>query len=269
MINYTQRLTLLMRDIVARVEPLSFIDPQSFLVFARFGRAGAEGAYATCHCLCLPEADPGYYYWCDPVSGVMTRRSEWFVPKTPRVTVGKRRLDYLISFALPRFCDQRLEHSRKRAFYPGDESWVAKLDTVVHELFHIDPNRTGIRRLARDDGRQSTRCHSPEFFTHVAELVQLYLASRPDPATYEFLRSDFATLRRTHGRIVGTAFRTYPSYPQVYLERLAVQPEGPNASIVTLPSHSQRPMYTDADLDLREFSERGSRRIVLPQQVAA
>ena len=54
MINYTERLTLLMQDIVTRVEPLSFIDPASFLVFARFGRSGAEGAYATCHCLCLP-----------------------------------------------------------------------------------------------------------------------------------------------------------------------------------------------------------------------
>ena len=51
MINYTERLRLLMQDIVARVEPLSFIDPASFMVFARFGRTGAEGAYATCHCL--------------------------------------------------------------------------------------------------------------------------------------------------------------------------------------------------------------------------
>src|SRR4029453_18506135 len=72
MINYTERLALLMQDIVTRVAPLSFIDPASFLVFARFGRSGAEGAYATCHCLCLPQAEPGYYFWRDQASGEIT-----------------------------------------------------------------------------------------------------------------------------------------------------------------------------------------------------
>ena len=37
MINYTERLTLLMQDIVARVPTLSFIDIADVLVFARFG----------------------------------------------------------------------------------------------------------------------------------------------------------------------------------------------------------------------------------------
>jgi len=47
MINYTERLTLLMQDIVARVPTLSFIDPADVLVFARAGRSTAEGAFAT------------------------------------------------------------------------------------------------------------------------------------------------------------------------------------------------------------------------------
>ena len=54
MINYTERLTLLMQDIVARVPTLSFIDVADMLVFARSGRSNAEGAFATCHCLTLP-----------------------------------------------------------------------------------------------------------------------------------------------------------------------------------------------------------------------
>ena len=29
---------------------------------------------------------------------------------------------------------------------------MAKLDTVVHELYHIDPDEPGIRRVARADG---------------------------------------------------------------------------------------------------------------------
>jgi hypothetical protein len=268
MINYTERLSLLMRDIVARVEPLSFIDPARLLVFARHGRSGAQGAYATCHCLCLPPAEPGYYFWRDRASGEITRRSEWFVARTPEVTLGAQRLDYLISFTLPRFCDQRLEHSRKRVHYPGAPQWAAKLDTVLHELFHIDPNRAGLRQLSRDDGRQSHRCHSPAFFTHVAQLVRMYLATKPDPGVYDFLTDDFAGLIAKHGRVVGTTFRNFPSYPQIYLERLSDQSlaldAGADASVVPLRKPSQPPVYGEADLDLREFHSCGARRLAVP-----
>ena len=86
MINYTDRLTLLMRDIVSRVPTLSFIDPDDVLLFARAGRTDAEGAFATCHCLSLPPSEPGYYFWRDRDTGRITRRSEWFVTKSPTVT---------------------------------------------------------------------------------------------------------------------------------------------------------------------------------------
>ena len=78
MINYTERLTLLMDDIVTRVPTLSFIDIADVLVFARAGRSNAEGAFATCHCLTLPPSEPGYYFWRDRATKVITRRSEWF-----------------------------------------------------------------------------------------------------------------------------------------------------------------------------------------------
>jgi len=77
MINYTERLMLLMQDIVARVPTLSFIDPGDLLVFARAGRSTAEGAFATCHCLSLPASEPGYYFWRDRATHRITRRSEW------------------------------------------------------------------------------------------------------------------------------------------------------------------------------------------------
>src|SRR5437773_5448409 len=119
MINYTERLTLLMQDIVARVPTLSFINVADVLVFARSGRSNAEGAFATCHCLTLPASDPGYYFWRDRASGRITRRSEWFVTKSPTVTIGTRPIKYMLSFALPRFSDQSLDRSRKERFYPG------------------------------------------------------------------------------------------------------------------------------------------------------
>src|SRR5689334_12203883 len=223
MINYTERLTLLMQDVVSRVPTLSFIDMADVLVFARSGRSNAEGAFATCHCLSLPASEPGYYFWRDRTTHKLTRRSEWFVTKSPVVSVGGREIKYLVSFALPRFCDQSLDRSRKERFYPGAEPWVAKLDTVIHELYHIDPECKGIRRIEREDGTYSANCHGNRFFEQVAEMVDCYIASRPDPAIYDFLKLDFDATVASTGGIVGTTFRTFPSFPQRYIERLAEQ----------------------------------------------
>ncbi len=221
MINYTERLTLLMHDIVHRVPTLSFIDMADVLVFARAGRSNAEGAFATCHCLTLPPSEPGYYFWRDRSTHRITRRSEWFVTKSPTVYVGTRQVKYMISFALPRFCDQSLDRSRKERFYPGADPWVAKLDTVVHELYHIDPAFAGIRRIEKEDGTYSANCHGHQFFEQVAGMVHAYLKTRPSPDVYDFLCEDFTSLDLRHGGIVATSFRSFPSFPQRYIERLS------------------------------------------------
>ena len=274
MINYTERLTLLMHDVVTRVPALSFIDVADLLVFARPGRTEAEGAFATCHCLTLPASEPGYYFWRDRESGRITRRSEWFVTKSPSVTLGTRQVKYLISFALPRFCDQTLGRSRKERFYPGtDHAWMAKLDTVVHELYHIDPEQNGIRRIDRGDGTMSSHCHSPRFFEQVAGMVSEYLKSRPDPAVYDFLRHDFQSLEARHGGVVGTSFRTFPSYPQRFIERLAVQPayelDAKDIEIERLRPLLQPTRYTQDDLHVRQFLRDTSRRLVRKGQYRA
>lgn len=273
MINYTESLTMLMQDVVARVPTLSFIDVADVLVFARFGRSQAEGAFATCHSLSLPPSEPGYYFWRDRASGRITRRSEWFVTKSPVVTVGTRQMKYLMSFALPRFCDQSLDRSRKGRFYRNAEPWMAKLDTVVHELYHIDPDYMGIRRLEREDGTYSANCHSTRFFEQVSGMVQTYLDSKPDPQAYDFLRHDFATLESRYGGVVGTSFRTFPSFPQRYIERVAKQlPSESDAPLVKIeplrpvrhPTH-----YTEDDVHMRQFSQRVSRRLVRKGQFRA
>ena len=266
MINYTERLTLLMQDIVRRVPTLSFIDVADVLVFGRFGRSSADGAFATCHCLSLPASEPGYYFWRDRRSGRLTRRSEWFVTKSPVVSIGPRNLRYLISFALPRFCDQSLDRSRKERFYPGADPWIAKLDTVVHELFHIDPQMMGIRRIERGDGTYAANCHSQRFFQQVADMVHAYLASKPHPATYDFLQHDFATLEARHGGVTGTSFRTFPSFPQRYIERLAeqVRCDSDADKVMVEPLHvpQQPTRYTEDDLHTRQFLKRTSRKVV-------
>jgi len=265
MINYTECLTLLTQDIVSRVPTLSFIDPADVLVFARSGRSDADGAFATCHCLTLPPSEPGYYFWRDRTSGALTRRSEWFVTKSPIVTVGSRALSYMISFTLPRFCDQSLDRTRKERFYPGADSWLAKLDTVVHELYHIDPARNGIRRIERQDGTYSANCHGHQFFEQVADMVSTYIDSGPDPAVFDFLRHDFDTLDARYGGIVATTFRTFPSFPQRYIERTAAQPtcetDGRGVVIEPLRANQQPALYTEGDLRVRQFCKTTSRRL--------
>lgn len=261
MINYTERIALLMQDIVRKTPRLSFIDLKEVIVFGRHGRSDADGAFATCHCLTLPESDPGYYFWRDRKTGALTRRSEWFVTKSPEVRVGLTRVKYLISFVLPRFCDQSLERSRKAELYPGAPAWLAKLDTIVHELYHIDPNETGIRAVSRADGTHSPRSHGPLFYEDVAEMVQHYLASTPDPALYAFLQDDFAGLMAKHGGLVSTTFRNFPSFPQRYMEVVDMPSGDPLVRVEPLKVATQPVRYTEDDLHIRQFTESGARRL--------
>ena len=265
MINYTDRISLLMDDIVARVPTLSFIDMSKVLVFARAGRSEAEGAYATCHCVCLPASEPGYYFWRDRATGKLTRRSEWFVTKSPTVQIGASEIDYLVSFTLPRFCDQQLARSRKHVHYDGEPNWVGKLDTIIHELYHIDPEGPGIRRMERADGTYSANCHGQRFFEDVVAMVKQYLASKPDPAIYDFLQYGFGDLTDRFGGVVGTTFRSFPSYPQRYTEVLDPQPDAPadlacRIEPLKVPKVATR--FTEDDLVMRQFLPQTSRQLI-------
>ncbi|MEO8077380.1 MAG: hypothetical protein ABI818_13700 [Acidobacteriota bacterium] len=262
MINYTERIARLMHDVVIRTPRLSFIDLREVVVFGRFGRSEAEGAFATCHCLTLPESEPGYYFWRDRSTGQLTRRSEWFVTKSPEVRVGGTPIKYLISFVLPRFCDQSLDRSRKGDLYPaGTPGWVAKLDTIVHELYHIDPDESGIRRVAKSDGTHSPRSHGPLFYEEVAEMVQHYRQSDPDAALYDFLEQDFQGINARHGGLVATTFKNFPSFPQRYMEAVDLPAAEPSVRVEPLKPVTQPVLYSEDDLHIRHFSEAGARRL--------
>ena len=263
-INYTARLTLLMQDIIHSVPALSFIDLDRVLVFARPGRSSADGAYASCHSLGLPTSDPGYFFWRDRKTGVVTRRTEWFVTKSPKVIVDGTSMNYMISFALPRFTDQTLLRSRKRSLYPeGTPDWVAKLDTVVHELYHVDPEQNCLRRFTRPDGTESDALHSATYFEDVAALVQQYLAGNPDQHLLEFLKYDFEGLRTRYGTIAGAAFRSFPSYPRRYREAVEgpVLPADIQNALVERVLDASTKVFTERDLQLREFTGTTSRYI--------
>lgn len=261
MINYTERIARLMNDVVARTPRLSFIDLTKVIIFARFGRSDAEGAFATCHCLTLPESEPGYFFWKDRETGQLTRRSPWFVTKSPQVKLGATNINYLISFVLPRFSDQTMVGSRKADLYPQTDSWIAKLDTIVHELYHIDPTATGIRAIENADGSRSYKSHGPMFYENVAEMVQDYLATTPDPALYEFLKYDFSGLTEMYGGVLGTTFRNFPSFPQRYMETVDLPATDPCVRVEPLKIPSRPVIYTEQDLHVRQFTGDRSRRL--------
>jgi hypothetical protein len=245
-----------MCDVVTRVPALSFIDMADVLVFARFGRSSASGPIATCHCLTLPPSEPGYYFWRDRESGLITRRSEPFVMRSPVVTIADRPVKYLISIALPRFCDQSLEHSRKARFYRrAGDLWIAKLDTVIHELYHIAPGCEGIRRIDRGDGTFFAEYHGGRFLEEVAEMVGIYMDSHPDPLTYGFLRHPFDTLEARFDGILGLSFKPFPSFPQRYQAPLESNPgEHEFPDIPVAPSAvRKRTRFTEQHLTLRRF----------------
>ena len=261
MINYTERIALLMQDVVARTARLSYIDLKEVIVFGRFGRSDAEGAFATCHCLTLPESEPGYFFWRDRETGELTRRSPWFVTKSPQVRVGTTQIKYLISFVLPRFTDQTLVGSRKADLYRRTEPWIAKLDTIFHELYHIDPTQSGIRAVENADGSRSYRTHGPMFYEDVADMVHQYLATNPDASLFDFLKYDFAELTGRFGGVVATTFSNFPSFPQRYMEIIDLPTSEPRVKVEPLKTQTQPAIYTEDDLHVRQFTDASSRRL--------
>ena len=180
----------------------------------------------------------------------------------------------MISFALPRFCDQTLDRSRKEKLYPGADPWIAKLDTVVHELYHIDPELAGIRRIEKEDGTYSANCHGHQFFEQVSEMVHT-LSGQQSVAGHSTISCahDFATLNARHGGVVGSSFRTFPSFPQRYIERLVEQPpcesDAPGVKVEPLRAPQQPTRYTEDDLHVREFKSDTSRRLIRKGQFRA
>ncbi len=251
MMNYTTLLAHLMRDIVARVPALSFIDMGEVLVFARFGRVRTAGPLATCHCVALPPSEPGFYFWTERGTGAITRRSEPFVVRAPVVTLHGRPVSYLISFSLPRFCNQSLAVARKARFYRRSEDhWIAKLDTVIHELYHIDPQQGGFRRMRPD----AATYHGETFLGDVASMVQQYLDSGPDPLTYGFLRFSFEELEQRCGEVRATTFRSFPGFPRLYKDPWSGAVDNAFATVpVRRVVRAKRTRFTEADLSVRRF----------------
>jgi hypothetical protein len=94
---------------------------------------------------------------------------------------------YVIHFYVPRFIELNLSQ---------------KLDTIVHELYHISPLFNGdIRRFA---GRCSAHGASQKKYDQIIRgFVEHWLAQNPPPQVWDFLRLNYKELIATHGKLIG------------------------------------------------------------------
>jgi len=119
--------------------------------------------------------------------GRLRRRGKHASYQVQRYLVDGREMLYLVAFCLPRFLDQTF-----------DEKFV----TLFHELYHISPGFEG--DLRRHEGRNHLHTGSKrDYDRHMAHLAREYLATKPDPALFGFLRLNFAQLEHRHQRVVG------------------------------------------------------------------
>ncbi len=124
------------------------------------------------------------------------RRGRTWRVQTVRDTAGREML-YLLSFYLPRFCDQ---------------PYLEKLATVMHELWHIGPQFDG--DLRRHPGR--CYAHGPseaEYHGQMRVWAERWLSLAPAPELHHFLEQDFQQLRAAYGAVVGTRLRTPRLFP--------------------------------------------------------
>lgn len=164
-------------DVAARVPELAHVDMQRVGVgFSQARLRTRHGLYATL----TPLRFPGGRLHA------LRRGKRWAIQRL--YDTSGREMLYILSFYLPRFLDL---------------PFAQKLNTTLHELWHIGPAFDGdLRRFA---GRCYAHSHSRKSYDRQMDaLVERYLAANPPETLYDFLRADHRQLVALHGPVYGT-----------------------------------------------------------------
>jgi predicted metallopeptidase len=167
-------------DMVSRVPELGHIDLDRVVFgFIQTRKAVRHGLYASLTPLRFPGGG----------SETVRRGRTWRIQRV--VDESGREMLYLLNFYLPRFLDLGFRE---------------KLNTVIHELWHINPKFDGdLRRFA---GRCYAHSGSQKRYDAlVGRLVDHWLSQSPAEPLYSFLRHDFQALTQLHGKIIGRRVR--------------------------------------------------------------
>jgi len=178
--DFTLHVRRVCEDMAARLESLRHVDvARVAFSFSQTRKAVSHGRYASLTPL----------RFAGGASETVRRGRRW---RMPQVRDGDgREMLYILTFYLPRFLNMPLE---------------AKLETIVHELWHISPRFDGdIRRFGgrcyAHTGRQR------RYDAQASALARTWLSLGPPEPLYEFLRHDFQELVRRHGRVFGQRYR--------------------------------------------------------------
>jgi len=179
MINVTDCLFEVVSHIAANMDAFSHIDPNRVLIcYAQSRNKSRHGTYAKIFPTCFPGG-----------KRFIERGGRRYV--LPTITVESRSILYLLYFYYPRFQDLRFE---------------AKLLTLFHELYHISPKFDG--DLRRFPGKNYAHGRSrKEYDERLKVWVDAYLARYGDEPLLDFLRFNFAELRRRFGYVTGSTMR--------------------------------------------------------------
>lgn len=174
--DFTAHIRLVCADMVARLPELRHIDLSRVAIsFAQARKSHAHGMQAS---LTPLRFEGG--------ARTTVRRKQRYTIE--RVTsAGGIEMLYILSFYLPRFLNHSMEE---------------KIATIVHELWHINPDFNG--DLRRYDGR--CYAHGPSHEQYEAEVQQLadaWWSLGPAEPDFAFLRLNFSQLQRKHGRVYG------------------------------------------------------------------
>lgn len=174
--DFTHHIRYLCEDMARRVESLRHIDMDRIAIsFSQTRSPTKTGIYASLTPL----------RFAGGASHTVRRGRRWEIQKV--VGHNGSSMLYLLNFYLPRFLDLTFRE---------------KLDTVLHELWHVSPRFDGdLRRLG--DKKYAHGSSVKKYDAQVKKLVDQWLAEDPPERVYSFLSANFRELLAEHGKVIG------------------------------------------------------------------
>lgn len=174
--DYTAAISAVCSDMCFRVPELHHIDMNRVAVgFSQTKNSEPYGVFASITPLRFENGEQFY----------QSRSRLWTLQRHFRPD-GVEYL-YILYFAMPRFIELSLSQ---------------KLDTIVHELYHVNPLFNGdLRRFA---GRRFAHGSKKRYDQNVNRLVQYWLKNDPPSGLWEFLQYNYRDLTAKYGRVSGT-----------------------------------------------------------------
>jgi hypothetical protein len=179
--NLTDEIAMVVHLAVQRVERLGHIRPGQIIHGVSQARVRtSHGVYAQCHGLRFKNGKREHH------------TNDGYAWVWPELRIKGRDVLYYITYYLPRFLDQ---------------SPQARLQTLVHELYHISPHFNG--DLRRFPGRNEFHGNRYEDFDGVVDSIVDELRPQLDFARYPFLTCTFDELCVRYGAVVGNRLKRF------------------------------------------------------------